>query len=184
MSQIVLVFARIVERDALKKIVLPLGCTMFVDVRGVAEALIVAEPPTTRDALAGASSPGLEITSFARCRTTGAMPAPTELRAPRGLLLGATDCGDPNAEGEFHAFYDGIHAREVLESKLYWRARRFEVVEHDPRDAFPRFFALYDTEMAGADAYRALRKFPMTPPAEWPKCFVVRNVASFDAISP
>jgi hypothetical protein len=180
MSEVVLAFARRATAGSLPAIELPADETLFLNTRGEPDAVVVAGHEVSRHVLERAMEPALSMTSFARCRPIGTLPAPSEKRPTRGLLIGATDCGDETALPEFHSFYDRIHAQEVLDSGVYWRARRFERIRDGRDESLPRFFALYDTERSAADAYRALRRHPMT--TDWPEWFLVRGVWCFDAV--
>jgi len=188
MSDLVLALARKTNGGAIPRIGLA-GATLFLNVRGDPSegdhwphALIVAEQDVERDVLARVIAPALALTAFARCRPVGTLPGPSTNGTTRGLLVGATDCGDPSGLAEFHDFYDRTHAREVMDSGQYWRGRRFErLPTGDMRDdSLPRFFALYETEQEATAAYRELKKHPMT--MEWPKVFLVRAVWSFNAV--
>jgi hypothetical protein len=148
---------------------------LFVSTKSEADLLIVAEGTPTRDEIASWLAPVASIERWIECRPVGTLGSPTSTRATRGLLVGATDCGDDAALATFHDFYDRVHAREVVDSGLYWRARRFERVA--PHVGEPRFFALYDTDGDEPETYRALRTRPRT--TDWPPCFVVRSITTY-----
>lgn len=154
----------------------PPHSTLFVSTRTADDALLVAEGTFDRATLEASLGSEYASTGFHQCRSSKTLVGDTDAKATRGLLVGATDCGDLDRLAEFHAFYDGVHAREVIDTGLYWRCRRVERIGEDD-GATPRFFALYDTDGEEPATYRALRTRPMT--TDWPSFFLVRSVTTY-----
>ena len=178
-GDVVLIFARASTTPSNLACVMPRGATLFSSTRGDPDALVVSEGDARVDVLTHALSPRFLVSSVVHCRPTGTLPVATEEQASRGLLVGATDCGDPSRIDEFHDFYDRVHAREVLDTRLYWRGRRFERIAGDA--TLPRFFALYDAVSPEPDTFRELQSRPMT--RVWPDVFLVRNVWTFNVMT-
>ncbi|MFI5297021.1 MAG: hypothetical protein ACHREM_02900 [Polyangiales bacterium] len=178
MSAVSLLFAKQPVDGACATVSMPVSTKLYRCTRDECDVLVIHEGATDEASLVAMLGGPLTTTMFARCHAVGALPVASTLLASRGLLVGITDCGDATRLEEFHEFYDRVHAREVLDTGLYWRCRR---LERDGAEAtISRFFALYDTEGAEPETYRQLRTRPMT--TDWPACFVVRSVATYRAV--
>ena len=82
-------------------------------------------------------------------RASGAQP-------DGGLMVGLTNCTDPADDAGFNAWYDRVHAADVIRSPWFWNAQRYRKLDGD----LPDYAALYETTMGGSEALKHYMSWP------------------------
>lgn len=97
----------------------------------------------------------------------------------KGLMIGLTDCRSPEDEEAFSTWYRDVHAADVLKAGFHQTAYRCRNVEDS--DA-PQFCALYETQMGGFEAFKALMLHYREHPSPVAAFCLVRNVWALEAV--
>ncbi len=84
------------------------------------------------------------------------LPRVSNAEPDGGLMVGLTNCTDPGDEADFNAWYDRVHAADVIKSPWFWSAERFRRLEGD----LPQYAALYETSLRGSDALKQYMGWP------------------------
>lgn len=72
------------------------------------------------------------------------------------LLLVESHCADPAREDEFHDWYDKIHIRDILKTKGFVKATRYELqTVTKSAGGRDKFLAIYEIEAEDMDAVMA-----------------------------
>ena len=68
------------------------------------------------------------------------------------LIIVESNCSDPIREGEFHDWYNNIHIPDILKTKGFIKATRYEVYEVTKSSGDKgRFLAIYEIETDNLD---------------------------------
>jgi hypothetical protein len=73
-----------------------------------------------------------------------------------GLMVGLTNCTDPADEADFNAWYDRVHAADVVRSPWFWNSQRYKRIDGD----LPDYAALYETTLQGSEALKRYMRWP------------------------
>jgi hypothetical protein len=95
-----------------------------------------------------------------------------------GLMVGITNCTDPADEHDFNAWYDRVHAADVIKSPYFWNTQRYRKLEGD----LPQYAALYETSLGGSEALKKYMTWPERVSEMHPRITNV-HVWSFDFLS-
>lgn len=95
-----------------------------------------------------------------------------------GLMVGITNCTNPADEDDFNAWYDSVHAADVIRSPYFWNAQRYRKLEGD----LAQYAALYETTLGGSEALKNYMTWPERVSEMHPRITNV-HVWSFDFLS-
>ena len=84
------------------------------------------------------------------------LPRATEAQPDGGLMVGLTQCTDPTDDADFNAWYDRVHAADVVRSPWFWNTQRYRKIDGD----LPDYAALYETTMGGSEALKQYMRWP------------------------
>ncbi|MGE0320955.1 MAG: hypothetical protein AB7K71_21470 [Polyangiaceae bacterium] len=120
---------------------------------------------------------------------TGGLTPPRRDAEFAGLMVGLTDCIEPNELSAFQSWYDDVHAAEALAPGIFETARRYRrthtvrtfAAETPPHTlTAPEFLALYESRRPGAEAVAELMLPAHRPPSPLHPSCRVRAVWAFD----
>lgn len=84
------------------------------------------------------------------------LPRAANAQADGGLMLGLTNCTNPNDELSFNEWYDRVHAADVTKSPYFWNAQRYRRLDGD----LPQYAALYETSLGGSEGLKKYMTWP------------------------
>ncbi|MCZ6805802.1 MAG: hypothetical protein O7F08_02520, partial [Deltaproteobacteria bacterium] len=67
-----------------------------------------------------------------------------------GLMVGLTNCTNPDDDADFNDWYNRMHAADVIKSPWFWNAQRYRKRDGD----LPQYAALYETSLGGSEALK------------------------------
>jgi hypothetical protein len=103
------------------------------------------------------------------------LPQASRAEPSGGLMVGMTNCTDPSQEESFNAWYDAVHAADVVRSPWFWNTQRYRKVFGD----LPQYAALYETSLQGSEAMAQYLRWPERVSDMHP-CIANVHVWSFD----
>ena len=89
-------------------------------------------------------------------RLLDGLPRGARAQSDGGLMVGLTNCTDPADDSNFNAWYDRVHAADVIRSPWFWNAQRYRKIAGD----LPDYAALYETSMGGSEALKQYMRWP------------------------
>ena len=139
----------------------------------------VFETPDAASALAELSHPyehlALRPLGIGRFSLLEGLPRATRPEPDGGLMVGLTNCTDPAREDDFNAWYDRVHAADVIRSPWFWNTQRYRRTAGD----LPQYAALYETTVPGSEALKHYMSWPDRE-TEMHPCIANLHVWSFD----
>lgn len=92
-----------------------------------------------------------------------------------GLMVGLTNCTNPDQAADFNDWYNRVHAADVIKSPWFWNTQRYRKIEGD----LPEYAALYETGLGGSEALKNYMSWPERESKMHP-CIANVHVWSFD----
>lgn len=120
----------------------------------------VFETPDASRALGELSKPydheTLRLLGAGSFRLLDGLPRVSKPEPDAGLMVGLTNCTDPADESDFNAWYDRVHAADVIRSPWFWNTQRYSKIDGD----LPGYAALYETTLGGSEALKQYMRWP------------------------
>ncbi len=139
----------------------------------------VFETPNAAGLLAALRSPydheALRPLGAASYTLLDGLPRAAGAQPDGGLMVGLTNCTDTAADADFNAWYDRVHAADVIRSPWFWNTQRYRKLDGD----LPDYAALYETTMGGSAALKQYMRWPERV-SEMHPCIANLHVWSFD----
>lgn len=67
-----------------------------------------------------------------------------EGRKPTGVLIVLVNNKEPSKEADFNKWYNEVHIPDVLKTRCYYQATRYESI--DPKPGQAKYLAIYETD--------------------------------------
>lgn len=122
--------------------------------------LTVFETPDPETALTRLTRPydhdALRPLGHASYALLDGLPRAASREADGGLMVGLTECTDPADVSGFNAWYDSVHAADVIRSPWFWNTQRYRKLDGN----LPTYAALYETTSPGSEAFKRYMEWP------------------------